>query len=48
MRKYDISIIPTILGSGIRLFGTLPVERKLQLVRSQSNDGMTELVYVRR
>lgn len=46
--EYYISVIPTILGSGIRLFGTVPKEIKLQLIRTQSHDGITELVYTRR
>lgn len=32
--EYYISVIPTILGSGIRLFGTIPKEIKLKLVRT--------------
>lgn len=44
--EYYISIIPTILGSGIRLFEENPNEIKLRLVRTQSYNGITELVYV--
>ncbi len=46
--EYYISVIPTILGSGIRLFGEIPNERKLKLARTQTYNGITELVYVRR
>lgn len=46
--KYYISVIPTILGSGIRLFGTIPEELKLKSVRTQTYNGITDLVYVRR
>lgn len=46
--RYDITIIPTILGSGIRLFGTVKREIQLRLVESRSYDGMTELIYTRR
>lgn len=44
--EYHISVIPTILGSGIRLFGEFPNEIKLKLVRTQVYNGITELVYV--
>ena len=43
--EYYISVIPTILGSGIRLFEELPEEVKLKLVRTQAYDGIVELVY---
>ena len=46
--EYYISVMPTILGSGIRLFGESQDEIKLKLVRTQSYNGITELVYVRR
>lgn len=43
--EYDISIIPTILGAGIRLFQEIPREIKLELIRTQAYNGITELVY---
>lgn len=43
--RYHISVIPTLLGSGIRLFGELPEEQKLSLVRMRSANGIVELVY---
>ncbi len=45
--EYDISMIPTILGSGIRLFDIDHDEMKLKLVRVKSENGITELVYER-
>lgn len=44
--EYYISVIPVILGSGIRLFEEIPNEIKLRLVRSQTYNGIMELVYV--
>lgn len=46
--EYYISIIPTLLGSGIRLWGETGKEVKLKLMRTQSCNGITELVYMRR
>lgn len=46
--RYHISIIPTLLDGGIRLFGKLPAEQALSLTRMQSSDGIVELVYVKR
>ncbi len=46
--EYYISIIPTLLGSGIRLWGNTEKELKLKLVQTQSYNGITELVYRRR
>lgn len=43
--EYYISVIPTILGSGIPLFGEMPEEIKLKLIRTQAYDGIVELVY---
>lgn len=46
--EYYISVIPTILGSGIRLFDTTPDEIKLKLVSTQKYNGIVELIYSRR
>lgn len=46
--EYDLSVIPTILGGGVRLFGNAPQEIPLQLARTQSCNGIADLVYVRR
>ena len=46
--KYYISIIPTILGGGIRLFEKTKQEIKLKLSKTQTYNGITDLIYVRR
>ena len=46
--NYYITIIPTILGSGVRLFENAEHEIRLRLIHTQSYDGMTELKYIRR
>ncbi len=46
--EYDISIIPTVLGDGVPLWGGTDGEMKLKLTRTQSSNGIMELVYVRR
>lgn len=45
---YYITVVPTLLGSGIRLFENTEREIKLRLLNTQSYNGMTDLVYVRR
>ena len=45
---YYITVIPTLLGSGIRLFGHTEREIKLKLLHTRSHNGMTDLVYTRR
>lgn len=45
---FYITVIPTILGGGIRLFGDNTKEIKLRLLKTQSYNGMVDLVYVRR
>lgn len=46
--QYYISVIPTLLGSGIRLFGNVEKEIKLKLLKTQTYNGITDLVYKRR
>lgn len=46
--EFYISIIPTILGGGIKLFGSSDKEYKLKLISSVINDGIIELFYTRR
>lgn len=46
--KFHISIIPTLLGSGIRLFEAFGPEVKLKLIESHAYNGITEVVYVKR
>ena len=45
---YYITVVPTILGSGIRLFEKADHEIKLKLLKTQSYNGMTDLVYTKR
>lgn len=45
---YYITVIPTILGTGIRLFEDSKKEIKLKLLKTQCYDGMIGLIYVRR
>jgi len=46
--QYYISIIPTLLGSGIRLFENAEKEIKLKLLKTQTYNGITDLIYTRR
>lgn len=46
--QYYISVIPTLLGSGIRLFENIEKEIKLKLCKTQTYNGITDLIYVRR
>lgn len=46
--EYYITLIPTLLGKGIRLFKNSNQEIKLKLIKTQSYNGMTDLVYIRR
>lgn len=45
---YYITVIPTLLGSGIRLFENAEHEIQLRLLKTQSYNGMTDLIYTRR
>lgn len=45
---YHISIIPTILGNGIRLFEKAEKEIRLQLINTQTYNGITDLIYKHR
>ncbi|MDE5908485.1 MAG: dihydrofolate reductase family protein [Lachnospiraceae bacterium] len=45
---YYITVVPTLLGSGIRLFGSAKHEIKLRLLNTRSYNGMTDLIYTRR
>lgn len=45
---YNVTIIPTILGSGVRLFKKGKNEIKLSLVKAQTYNGMIDTVYTRR
>ena len=46
--QYYVSVIPTILGSGIRLFYNTEKEIKLKLLKTQTYNGITDLIYIRR
>lgn len=46
--RYWITVIPTILGKGIRLFETLERQIDLELIKAESYNGMTDLIYERR
>jgi dihydrofolate reductase len=43
--RYQLSIIPIILGDGIRLFDSQMSEIKLTLKSYTSNNGMAEVIY---
>ena len=45
---YHITVVPTLLGSGVRLFENAKQEIKLKLLNIRSYNRMTELNYVRR
>ena len=45
---YYITVIPTLLGSGVRLFENGEREIKLRLINTRSYNGMTDLIYERR
>lgn len=45
---YHISIIPSILGGGVRLFAEMETEHKLKLIRTGSYNGITDVIYERR
>ncbi len=46
--EYVVSIIPTILGGGIRLFDQHKATRPLTLVKTQHYNGIVDLIYVPR
>lgn len=43
--RYYISVIPVLLGRGIRLFGEFTNQQKLRLMKTQSYNGIVELIY---
>lgn len=45
---YYITVIPVILGSGIRLFEHRTREIKLRLLESKAYNGMIDLIYTKR
>lgn len=46
--RYHLTVIPTILGGGVRLFGTQNQEMKLRLLSTACYNGMVDLVYTTR
>lgn len=45
---YYITVIPMLLGSGIRLFENGRAKIQLKSLKTQTYNGMTDLVYIRR
>ncbi|MCW6662158.1 dihydrofolate reductase family protein, partial [Aerococcaceae bacterium NML201209] len=45
--EYFISVIPTILGDGIKLFGNNDVGKELKLINTTTSNGTIELNYIR-
>lgn len=46
--RFHISVIPVLLGNGIRLFNTMEMQTRLKLVRTQHYNGIVEMVYQRK
>lgn len=46
--RFCVTVIPTILGDGIKLFENVEKETKLELVSTQSYNGMIDLFYEKR
>lgn len=46
--RYHLSVIPTLLGGGVRLFGPLPQQLPLRLVDTCHYNGIVDLIYERR
>lgn len=46
--EYVVSVIPTLLGGGVRLFDRGFHEMKLRLKKTEVYDGIAELIYERR
>lgn len=46
--KYYISIIPTLLDKGLRLFGESCQEQKLKLINTRNYNGIVDVSYERR
>ncbi len=45
---YHISVIPTILGAGTRLFASMEQEMPLRLLQVKDSNGIVEVVYQKR
>lgn len=46
--RFHISIIPVVLGNGIRLFGETDRMTELRLVKTQSYNGIVDVIYEQR
>lgn len=46
--RFYISVIPVLLGAGVRLFSRLPEELQLRFVETRSYNGIVELRYEKR
>ncbi len=46
--KYYLTVVPTILGDGIRLFDKIDKNINLKLVETSTYNGMIDLIYERR
>ncbi len=46
--EITISVIPTILGNGIKLFNNSDIEKKLKLKSTMSYNGIVDLTYIKR
>lgn len=46
--RYHLSVIPILLGDGIPLFAPKMRRQLLKLIRTQSYNGITDLIYERR
>lgn len=44
---YYITVVPALLGGGIRLFESVPAEIPLRLLETKSCNGLTDLIYAR-
>ena len=45
--RFHLSVIPVFLGDGIRLFEDGRPRRRLRLLRTDTQGGITELIYER-
>lgn len=46
--RYHISVIPVLLGGGIRLFQEFSKQQELFFIKTQSYNGIVELIYERK
>ena len=46
--RYHISIIPVLIGDGIRLFEKYNHTLQLRLIKSETYNGITDVIYERR